>query len=190
VGGALEGTSGRLESPQLIAPATAHMLFAAPLLHGAIDTALCIPKRHLDRPIVRRASDIDAFFDRLPLPNLIGLRDAPDLPASVAAIMRNELLHSATAATTLTRVATCLSLSDLTLRRRLRQVGHSFRAIRDDVMDELAKNWLMIPNLTISSVSDRLGYSDTNAFRRSFQRRNGLSPSAYRGQQGTMTKAQ
>jgi AraC-like DNA-binding protein len=183
VGGPLEGATGRVQSPLLIAPETARMLFAAPLTHGAAETALSIPKRHLDRPIVRRAGDIDAFFDRLPLSTLAGWRAAPDLQASVAAILRKELLNSASAATTLTRVAASLSLNDLTLRRRLRHAGYSFRAIREDVIDEFAKSCLATQDLTIDAVAERVGYSDANAFRRSFQRRNGLSPSAYRGGQ-------
>jgi AraC-like DNA-binding protein len=76
-------------------------------------------------------------------------------------------------------VARRLGLSVATLRRRLALAGHSFRELREEVLNERAKSRLR-EGLLLAEISDELGFSDLRAFTRAFRRWNGRTPSAFR----------
>jgi AraC-like DNA-binding protein len=73
-----------------------------------------------------------------------------------------------------------LSMSPRTLQRELRRAGTSHRAMLDGARRELALAWLEASTLPLADVSSRLGFSDTRAFFRAFQRWTGTSPAAMR----------
>lgn len=71
-------------------------------------------------------------------------------------------------------------MSRSTLYRRLQQSGTNFNDIADRLRKEKAKELLSNPLVTISEVSQRLGYSSTSAFGRAFLRWFEVPPTAYR----------
>lgn len=76
-------------------------------------------------------------------------------------------------------IAASAGMSVATLRRRLADLGTSFRAIKADQL--AAQAMLLIhQGKTIDEIAERLGYSEPRSFRRAFQRRFGESPSEYR----------
>jgi AraC-like DNA-binding protein len=58
----------------------------------------------------------------------------------------------------------------------------ALREIKEAVYDELAKAWLGDAKVPIETIAERLGFSDVFSFRRSFRRKNGFSPLAFRRQ--------
>lgn len=76
-------------------------------------------------------------------------------------------------------VADRMCISSRTLRRRLANESVSFRSIFDEVRRALANDYLLVIGLSISDVSERLGFSDVAHFRRAFKRWEGLSPKEF-----------
>jgi len=76
--------------------------------------------------------------------------------------------------------ARALHMSRASLYRRLREEHTSFRAIRNDIVESLAKTALRETDSPISQIALMLGYSEHSAFVHSFTRLAGMSPSQYR----------
>jgi AraC-like DNA-binding protein len=74
------------------------------------------------------------------------------------------------------RVAAALGLHPRTLQRRLREEGASFEAIKDGVRRELALSYLQRPDMTLTRVTEILGYSESSVLSRSCQRWFSASP--------------
>src|SRR5262245_10105271 len=62
-------------------------------------------------------------------------------------------------------------------------VGITFRRFRLRARIELARDLLRQTEMDISSISEKLGYSDRSAFERAFRRLVGVTPTEYRRQQ-------
>jgi AraC-like DNA-binding protein len=67
------------------------------------------------------------------------------------------------------------------MTRRLAEERASFRSLLDDVRHDFARALLQDPSLSISDIAFFLQYSEPAAFRRSFRRRTGRTPQAFRG---------
>ena len=61
-GGPLEGVHGQVRQAACLPSATTRLLFDHPLIHGAAALALIFPARHLKRPVIAKAEDIDQFL--------------------------------------------------------------------------------------------------------------------------------
>jgi AraC-like DNA-binding protein len=81
---------------------------------------------------------------------------------------------------TLAQVATRLGLGERSLQRRLTDRGVGFRALLDEVRDELAQRHLADGSSPLIEVERRLGYSQPAAFTRWHRARFGETPSARR----------
>ncbi len=73
-------------------------------------------------------------------------------------------------------IAARFSMSDRTLRRRLRDEGTSYQEILDDVRSELARHYLAKEKRGIDDVAYILGFSDPSAFTKAFRRWTGMTP--------------
>jgi AraC-like DNA-binding protein len=76
-------------------------------------------------------------------------------------------------------VALRCGIGERTLRRRLAEVGTSYRALVDDVRKERAL-LLLEHDETVSNVAQHLGFSDATAFARAFRRWTGRLPQQHR----------
>lgn len=77
-------------------------------------------------------------------------------------------------------VAERLGISPSTLDRRLKQAELTWQQIVDGIRAQLAVEYLSDPTLTVSSVAEKLGFSDTRAFQRRFKRWTGMTPTEFR----------
>ena len=77
-------------------------------------------------------------------------------------------------------VAETLHMSARTLQRRLQEAGTNYKRIVEQLKEELAKDYLRNPNLSIQMISDLLNYAEPSVFSRSFKRWTSQSPKAYR----------
>jgi len=82
-------------------------------------------------------------------------------------------------------LASRLGMSESTLRRRLAEYQISFRTIREEIIESLARQYLTETSLPVSTIALELGYSESAAFNHAFRRMTGQSPLACRrhGQQ-------
>ncbi|KIC39080.1 hypothetical protein RA27_17530 [Ruegeria sp. ANG-R] len=95
------------------------------------------------------------------------------LSASVSALIDASLGLSPV---TLARVARVLKLTPRSLQRKLSLEGTSFREVLERQRKDKAKVLLSNPNIKVSDVSERLGYSDPTAFWRAWKSWTGESP--------------
>jgi AraC-like DNA-binding protein len=79
-------------------------------------------------------------------------------------------------------LASRMGMSPSTLRRRLSEYHLSFRLIREEIIEAIAKQSLAHTRTPISSISLELGYSEPAAFVHAFKRIAGMTPSEYRKQ--------
>ncbi|TPV96888.1 MAG: AraC family transcriptional regulator [Myxococcales bacterium FL481] len=81
---------------------------------------------------------------------------------------------------TSTEVAEALGMHPKTLSRRLRAEGTGYQRLLNQLRQRLAERYLMQPDLTVSQVATRLGYSENSTFCRAFKRWTGHPPQAFR----------
>ena len=81
---------------------------------------------------------------------------------------------------TATNIASQMNMSISTFKRRLAERNLTFRLLRDDVIRIQAEKVLAETSHSIAIIAQRLGYSETSAFDRAFQRLNGMTPRHYR----------
>lgn len=77
-------------------------------------------------------------------------------------------------------VAEALHITPRTLRRRLQSQGLTFKSLLDDVRRELADQFIIDSNLTVTEISFMLGFSEASSFTRAFRNWNGCPPSQAR----------
>lgn len=77
-------------------------------------------------------------------------------------------------------VAHALGCSPRTLQNRLAQASTSFENLLNDIRRSRAEQMLRQGDLSMSSISNELGFSELSAFTRAAQRWFGMAPSAYR----------
>ncbi len=75
-------------------------------------------------------------------------------------------------------LALALNVHIRTLNRKLFEYGTSYRRVFEKYKLEQALHLLENPNLTMTEIAYRLGFSDLSAFSRAFKRWTGLSPSS------------
>jgi AraC-like DNA-binding protein len=76
-------------------------------------------------------------------------------------------------------VAARFSMSNRTLRRRLREEATSYQEILDDVRAELARHYLTKEKRGIDEIAFLVGFSDPSAFTKAFRRWTGKTPADF-----------
>jgi AraC-like DNA-binding protein len=76
-------------------------------------------------------------------------------------------------------IAEKLHLSTRSLQRKLKDEGHTFLAIANDIQEQRAVHLLRQTQLNISEVAYMLGYAEPSVFRRAFKRWTGKTPKEY-----------
>ena len=77
-------------------------------------------------------------------------------------------------------IARMLDMSRSTFKRRLAKEGGSFRALRKEIIRQVAVDALKNTEVEVGEVAAKLGYSELSAFDRAFKKMVGVSPGGYR----------
>jgi AraC-like DNA-binding protein len=179
-GGELDGARAEVRhGPELPGPLT-NLLLGKPIAYEAEATALVIGASDLGRAVVVRSADVADFQARFMHALVDRPRGAGGMRARVSTLIWNDAARDPGGLPTMPGVAERLGLSTATLWRRLGEEGTSFQAIKEEVLDQLAKGHLGAGTQSIETIAAQLGYSDAHAFRRAFRRRNGMSPRDFR----------
>jgi AraC-like DNA-binding protein len=108
---------------------------------------------------------------------LAGIHDQDDLVRQVRLLILESLERGQSDEAS---VARKLGISVSTLKRRLKQMGFTFRELRGGVVEDIAKAALDQTRVPISQIALRVGYSELSAFDRAFMRLTGMTPLEYR----------
>jgi len=78
------------------------------------------------------------------------------------------------------KVADALNMSPRSLQRKLSMEDTTYQALIDQVREEKSREYLSVPNLSLTEVAFLCGFSDPTTFNRAFKRWLGISPGEYR----------
>jgi AraC-like DNA-binding protein len=152
------------------------LLFQAPLHYG-LRTGWRFESRWLSLPVVQTTESLAGFLAQAPASLLLKYRDDSSLTERIRRILRR---HLGGPMPSLERVGDLLAMTPQTLRRRLREEGHGFRAIRDDLLRDAAIDLLTRPGVALPEIAGELGFSEASTFHRAFKHWTGVAPGAYR----------
>ncbi len=77
-------------------------------------------------------------------------------------------------------VAHGLSMSERTLRRRMKQEGFTFREVKRLTRERQTKYYLANTNMPLAEIAYAVGYAELSSFSRAFKRWTGTTPQEYR----------
>ncbi len=150
--------------------------YGAPISYNGNYASMSLPSSLLQKPVRQdhaslKALLVDPFFE------LYLLEFKTDSWASMVA---NEINHKLHALPTLPQLANIMNVKPYTLQRRLADEGTSYLIIKNHLKRDSAIELLINTELTIEQISDKLGFSETSPFTRTFKQWTGVPPSAYR----------
>ena len=153
-----------------------NFLFGAPINFDQPENKLCFSSNYLDMPLKQNEQTLDEFL-KLPAMQLMSIPDAGN--SFVAKVKDMIQLSIAEQCPEFEDIASDLHTTSVTLRRRLRQEGTSYQQIKDDVRRDTAVYNLSRGTMSIESVAESVGFSETTSFFRAFKRWTGVTPRAY-----------
>jgi AraC-like DNA-binding protein len=161
-----------------------------PAYYARFRDQLPLPIRY-DKPACQLRSSLDLASQASPLADPIAAQQVrAQLDAELQELLgghddivseiRRQLRAARDALPTLEEMATAFFMSSRTLKRRLQELGVSFRDLVDEELKTRACDLLSSTTLPVSEIAYRLGYGDVSNFGRAFRRWTGLSPKDYR----------
>jgi len=145
--------------------------FAAPFDGFSFDV------RALDRPLASADRALHALHRQHLEVLQSSLASSHVVAPRVRGLIATELQHGHPSSS---MVARKLSMSRRTLVRRLRDEDTSFRLQLDAVRRNLGLRLIAMPTLSLTEISNLLGFSCVQAFHRAFRRWTGQTPTRYR----------
>lgn len=152
------------------------MFYGAPVEFNASQAELVFPEALLERAIVQNQEALDQLL-KDPFRQLLMLNfNHESWTSRVAEQVQEQLAQPPT----LPQLAEQLHIAPHTLQRRLSAEGTSYLAIKNQIKRDSAIELLVNSRMSIEAISERLGFSETSPFTRTFKEWTGVPPSAYR----------
>ena len=152
-------------------------VYQAPIRPHQPHVGLCFDARWLELPVVQSPQSLREFLAGSPANLLIKYRDAGSVSERIRRVLHRRL---DAADLSLEAVGEALAMAPQTLRRRLRDEGHGFQALKDALRRDAAIAHLARPDLTLPEIARRLGFSEASTFHRAFKKWTGVAPGEYR----------
>jgi AraC-like DNA-binding protein len=136
---------------------------------------LLLPRRYLDRPVVRSRADLNGFLSPTDIDRGALYGGHLSFKSQLKARLKAQL-EALQNLPSIEDAAGELHVSSQTLRRRLQAECTSYRLVKEEVRRELAMKWLYASELSIGEVSLRAGFAEPNGLTRALKTWAGLSP--------------
>lgn len=151
-------------------------IFQAPLLFQQLKDELVIEKRHLEKPVFLASPQLLETLERYTL-NLIHKIYLPNLWADKVICLLGKKMQGEKPL--IESIATELAVSVRSLQNKLSQEGTTFQQLLDYARKEMARQYLINPDMTLCDIAFMLGFSEQSAFNHAFKRWTGKTPKQY-----------
>lgn len=155
--------------------------FQCPVRWAQEETRLVLPLADLQLPLRQPDARLHALMKHQLAPALATLHTDTDLKARTVRLI---VQLARQGRPTLAAVASALKLHPRQYERQLAAQGLHFRCLRHEALAERACLLLADPGRSAGAVARELGYAEPSAFTRAFAAWTGLSPQAWREQNG------
>ena len=155
----------------------ARHLFGIALQCGQRHSSIAFDARWLAQPVVADEAQLRELLQRVPEVLLLRFRDQGSLGVKVRQCLLRQMSGGLPS---LEQTAWNLKMTPHALRRRLAGQGTSFQDIKNALRRDAAIDLLTQTTLGLDQVAQRLAFSETSTFHRSFKQWTGATPGAYR----------
>ena len=162
------------------APAHANeyrLLFPCPIKFDQPTNALIMENTLLEAPVIQRTRTLKSHLRRAPLDWFTRQAFFSVYTRRILDYLERQPNFSEIG---MDEIASRLHMTERTLRRKLTLEGTSFQKIKDSIRRDMAIHLLSQPALSITQISQQLGFSEPTAFTRAFRHWTGDSPRAFR----------
>lgn len=153
--------------------------FDCPVGFGTDQTRVIFPLKLLAVPLPHSAPHMRTLLDRQARALLLAL---PESDSFDRALQQAMVRLMPDAVVTLPRLAKELHMSVRTLQRRLGERNMTWRELLDRTREQLARDYLSDPSLTLGDIALLLGFSEHSAFSRAWSNWTGSTPASTRKQ--------
>ncbi|RTL28512.1 MAG: AraC family transcriptional regulator [Burkholderiales bacterium] len=168
---------GAFRCPEPDASPEYRVLFCQSLRFDAEQTWLSFPAADLQLPLIQNTGTLKTFFRDVPANFLVKYRN----PKSLAARIRRRLREQPPQDwPDFDQLCGELHFTEATLRRRLKDEGHSYQTLKDDLRRDMAITLLQDSRRSIQDIAADLGFAEPAAMYRAFKKWTGAKPSDYR----------
>lgn len=147
------------------------------ICYGCDNNRIHFSSKYLSYGLVQSSESMTQFLETAPYPLMVMAAGGSSTKTAVKTLIG---LNFSVGCPGFNEVAERLELSPSGLRRRLEKEETSFQKIKDECRRDLAINYLQRGGVTISELSEMLGFKDAGSFSRSFKQWVGVSPKAYK----------
>lgn len=151
-------------------------MFPCPITYGHDYDAFVFSEEELVNPVTQRAENLREHFKQAPLNWFTRQEFTPAYTRRVMDYLAEYREHEAS----MQDIADSVNVSERTLRRKLTEEGTSFQEIKDKLRKNMAIYYLSQPDIPISTITNKLGFSEPAAFTRAFKQWTGQTPTLYR----------
>lgn len=144
-------------------------LFPCPVYFGQPHNELVVRRDFLEVPLMRPEPALREYLTSMARMKLVGRAPSSSVVEDVRQVL-DEVLKDSVAGVNIEQVARRLFTSGRSLQRHLQRQGYTFQELVDQVRYRQALELLRRPGVTVSQVSDTLGFSEPRAFRRALRR--------------------
>jgi AraC-like DNA-binding protein len=178
IGQHIDVVSASCAGPSPSSPLALRHFFPCPVIFEAASNSVTFSARHLDAEVIRSETELEAFLLVAPYHVVIKpVASDTSITTRIGVLLGDDFREDTPGFNALTGL---LNMSARTLRRRLEKEGTSYQRIKDNARRDAAITLLTRERMTVSDVAERVGFSDSSAFHRSFKKWTGLSPGEYR----------
>ncbi|MGF6770488.1 AraC-like DNA-binding protein [Paraburkholderia sp. GAS199] len=161
-------------------PPAAHeyrLMFCDAMRYGQPESYVDLAPDFLDLPVIQTVKSARPFLRDAPGSFIVKYRNPGSLAARVRKMLRAMPMSAWPGAD---QLAARLHVAEATMRRRLKQEGHTYQSIKDDLRRDIAIGELQDTERTIADIASAVGFAEPSAFHRAFRKWTGMRPTDYR----------
>jgi AraC-like DNA-binding protein len=151
--------------------------YGCPVRFGADRDRLVLKFSDMEMPFVGHNPEMLSIMTPALTAALVDVETRGSVAEHIKVVLRRNL---ASGRPDIANAARELGLSERTLQRRIGDAGTTFRALLDEVRQELAISLLADASIAIDEIAFLLGYEDASSFYRSFKNWKKTSPHKWR----------